>query len=425
MKRTLEVCLGETAVPVGVLYVESDGVRQRSAFVYHDSWLSHPERFALSPDLPLVSGPHFRKAPGAGSVFHGAFADTEPDGWARRVIMRDHAKRRKRCREQASAVPVTPLSAADFLLSVDDSARVGAIRLRDEEGVFQRIASPRSIPPLVDLGLLVRASRSLEREEESARELAYLLGRATSLGGMRPKASVIDESGRLWIGKFPSVADERSVTKGEILAMTLAAMAGIDAAPTRLVECEGIPVALVGRFDRDAEGRRIPYLSAASLLGAEPGDPRETCYTEIVDAIRAHGHDTAKDIKELWRRIAFSILITNLDDHLRNHGFLHVGRGQWRLSPAFDLNPFPDRHRELKTWISEEAGPEASIDALRSVCDYFRLRRDRADSILAAVVAAVSRWRDEGLKLGMTAPELDRFADAFEHREMDAARRVL
>ena len=156
-----------------------------------------------------------------------------------------------------------------------------------------------------------------------------------------------------------------------------------------------------------------------------PGDPGEHSYTGIVDALRRYGSQAAADIEQLWRRIAFSILITNVDDHLLNHDFLHVDRGQWRLSPAFDVNPFPDRVRELKTWISEETGPEATIDALMSVIAYFRITPKRARMILAEVERAVSAWPEEGRALGITPNELEDFADAFEHQERRAVRKVL
>jgi serine/threonine-protein kinase HipA len=210
---------------------------------------------------------------------------------------------------------------------------------------------------------------------------------------------------------------ERAVTKGEVLAMRLAAAAGIDAAPARLVDSDGAAVAVIRRFDRPDGGGRLPYVSAATLLGAGPDDVEEHAYTEIVDALRMHGADAQADIVELWRRIAFSVAITSVDDHLHNHGFLRVERGRWRLSPAFDLNPFPERVREFKTWISAEAGPEASVEALRSVAPYFRISQRRADEILGEVERAVATWRDLGRSLGMNATELDDFAEAFEHGE--------
>ena len=167
------------------------------------------------------------------------------------------------------------------------------------------------------------------------------------------------------------------------------------------------------------------YASAATLVGADPADGREHFYTEIVDALRVHGAAPQADSEQLWRRMVFSILITNVDDHLRNHGFLHADRGLWRLAPAFDVNPFPDRVRELKTWPSEDTGPEATIDASLSVCGYFGIEPRRARTILAEVEAAAGRWRKEGRSLGMTARELDSYADAFEHPQREAARRAL
>ena len=426
MKRTIEVYAGTGARRVGTLHYDAVGAREHSAFAYDDSWLEAEDRFAIDPALPLVAGPQFHQKPREGSVFPAAIADTEPDGWAKRVILRDHVKRRQEARRSGRDPGHIPLNGMDFLLSVDDSSRVGALRFKDEAGVFCQAfeAGRRSIPPLVELGHLLSATRAVETESETSADLAYLRGRGTSLGGMRPKCTVVDLDGRLAIGKFPSVQDERPVTKGEVLAMTLAKAAGIHAAETRLVESDGLPVALIRRFDRTANGERLMYISAATLLGADSGGTRDHFYTEIVDAIRVHGADTRADIEELWRRMAFFILISNVDDHLHNHGFLHANRGQWRLAPAFDINPFPERLRELKTWISEETGPEATIEALLTVIAYFRITLARAREILAAVENAVSKWRDEGRALGMSDSELEQFAGAFEHPERKAARQA-
>ena len=270
---------------------------------------------------------------------------------------------------------------------------------------------------------LLSASHAVETHTETAEDLRYLRGRATSLGGLRPKCTVVDDDGRLSIGKFPSVGDDRAVTKGEVLALRLAAAAGINGAEASLVESEGSPVALIRAF-RSCSVRWPAHVClrrnhARASKSAESG---EHAYTEIVDALRMHGAAPQADTEELWRRIAFSILITNVDDHLRNHGFLHADRGQWRLAPAFDVNPFPDRVRELKTWVSEDAGPEATIEALMSVLSYFRIAPPRARQILREVEQAVSRWRYVGRGLGMTTQELDQFADAFEHEERAAAR---
>lgn len=426
MKRSLHVHLGDEGRLAGTLHYEQNGAREHAAFAYDEAWLSGPDRFALAPALPLVAGPQFHRPTPEGSVFHAPIADTEPDGWGRRVILRDHAKQRQRARRSGRDAGTLHFHAIDFLLAVDDESRVGALRFRDEAGVFQRAAEAgrRAAPPLFELGQLLAASRAVETETETAADLAYLRGRGTSLGGLRPKCTVRDADGMLAIGKFPSVQDERAVTKGEVLAMTLAKKAGIAAADVRLVDSDGIPVALVRRFDRTLDGKRLMYVSAATLLGVEPGDAQEHYYTEIVDAMRRHGAAIRADCEELWRRIAYSILVTNTDDHLHNHGFLHAEHGLWRLAPAFDINPFPNRARELKTWVSADTGPEATIDALMSVTAYFRIPFARAKEILREVANAVAGWRQAGQALGMTPRELEDYAEAFEHPERDAARRA-
>jgi serine/threonine-protein kinase HipA len=424
MRCTIKVFLGEHPRVIGLLRYNADGARESAAFEYDSNWLATADRFSIDPTLQLVSGAQFHKKTRDGSIFHPAIADTEPDGWSRRVILRAHAKRRQQGRRSGVEEPFRQLNRLDFLLEVDDASRVGALRFQDEEGIFRRApeSGRRTVPPLVELARIAAATRSLETNTETDADLEYLRGHGTSLGGLRPKCTVIDEEGRLSIGKFPSVADERPVTKGEVLAMRLARAAGIRVADARLVDSDGVPVALIKRFDRTGDGGRLLYTSAATMLGAEPSDPGEHDYTEIVDSIRVRGADAQRDVEELWRRIAFSILITNVDDHLMNHGFLHVEHGLWRLAPAFDLNPFPDRVRELKTWISAEAGPDATIEALLSVAPYFKIPLTRAKKIVADVERAVASWRNEGRSLGMTKIELESFAPAFEHSEREAAR---
>lgn len=426
MKRTIGIFLGD-GPQVGTLYYNAQGRREFAAFEYTAEWLAAKNRHALEPNLPLVAGPQFHKKIAEGSVFHAVIADCEPDGWARQVIRRDHAKRRQEAREAGENVDDAPaVNTLDFLLAVDDASRVGALRFQDEKGIFQRAPEQgrRTAPPLIELGTLLSASRAVETHSETAADLASLRGRGTSLGGLRPKCSVIDDDGHLAIGKFPSVSDERAVTKGEVLALHLAKEAGITAAGARLVNSDGSPVALIRRFDR-VGGRRILFVSSATMMGVERRDGEEHSYTEIVDAIRVHCAHAQADIDELWRRIAFSVLITNIDDHLLNHGFLHESGELWRLSPAFDLNPSPERIREFKTWISENAGPAATIDGLMSVTPYFRISRERAKKILAEVEHTVAMWREAGRSIGMTEQELDQFADAFEHAERAAARRVI
>ena len=426
VKQQVDVCIGKMGAKVGTLVYVKQGRRENTAFAYDAHWLANPDRFAISPDLDLMPGHQTRKAASAhDSPFHFAIADTAPDAWGRRVIARDHARRRK------ANTALAPLTEMDYLLAVDDFSRVGALRLRDEDGKLSGRycrtveEGQRSTPPLLALQRMYDASRAVEKGQETAEDLRYLQGKGTSLGGMRPKCTVIDEDGRLAIGKFPSVGDIRSVTRGEVLALCLAQRAGIDAAAARVVALDGVPVAIVRRFDRDDAHGRIPYLSAASLLQASREEDR--AYTEIADAIRAHGHAPTQDVRLLWRRMLFNLLITNVDDHLQNHGFLHVGKGLWRLAPAFDLNPFPDKERESKTWLSEQDGPVNDVETLLARCAYFSLTETDALVVLAEVVTAVAAWREVALDpvVGLSPHELDDFAPAFEHEQMATARGLL
>lgn len=421
MRRIIGVALGNGGRRVGLLRYNRDGARESASFEYDAEWLTASDRFTIDPGLPLVAGPQFQRRSKNSSVFHGAIADSEPDGWGAKVILRDHAKRRALAK--AAGEMKSPIAGAlDFLLEVDDFSRVGALRFCDEAGVFRRAREEgrRTAPPLLELGHLLSSSRAVETNTETEADLAYLRGRGTSLQGVRPKSTVLDDGG-LFIGKFPSVKDDRAVSKGEVLALMLAADAGINAAHGRIVSSDGIPVALIRRFDR-VDGERLMYLSAATLMQVSRDDPGDHSYAEMVDTIRIYGAAPKADIEELWRRIAFSILITNVDDHLHNHGFLHVERETWRLAPAFDINPFPDKLRELKTWVSEDTGPAATIEALMSAVPYFGLKPTRAKQVLGEVEAAVATWRTRGAELGMTGVELEQFAEAFEHEERLAAR---
>jgi serine/threonine-protein kinase HipA len=422
IRRQVQLCIGKAGMPVGALVYVRQGRRENSAIVYDEAWLTNPARFNVSADLQLVLGYQSHKAASPhDSVFHGAIADTVPDAWGRRVIARDHAKRRK----DDPRLPA--LTEMDYLLAVDDFSRVGALRLRDPDGPYHRTVAEgrRSTPPLIELERIFEASRALEKGQETREDLRYLQGKGTSLGGLRPKCTVVDEDGSLAVGKFPSVGDTRSVPRGEVLALKLASLAGIDAATARVVQLDDVPVALIRRFDRDRDDGRIPYQSAASLLQASREEDRS--YTEIADAIRAHGHAPTEDVRQLWRRLVFNLLITNVDDHLQNHGFLHVERGLWRLAPAFDVNPFPDKDRESKTWLSEQDGPITGLDMLLARSNYFALSTDQALMVLRDVHSAVSKWRQIacGPEVGLRPAELDDFAPAFEHEQIEAAATLL
>jgi len=233
--------------------------------------------------------------------------------------------------------------------------------------------------------------------------------------------SEIPAAAQLALGKFPSVSDERSVTNGEVLALQLARLAQINSAQARIVMVQNTPVAVIRRFDRTPLQARIPYLSGASLLQARRED--EHSYTEVVDIMRSKCKDFAADAKQLWRRLVFNHLIANVDDHLQNIGFLHTGHNQWTLSPAFDLNPFPDKDRESKTWLSEDTGPVNSVRQLLGQAPRFELSPSEAKLVLTEVIRAVLQWKEVALstEIGMHADELAAFEPAFEGAALQEA----
>jgi serine/threonine-protein kinase HipA len=415
-KVELDVRLGRAGVPVGKLVYVKDGHREFSQFAYQEEWLANPVAFDISPDLSRILGYQLRKAPSTEeSCFFHALADTEPDSWGRRVIARAHAKDRK------LKPALRSLTEIDYLCAVDDVSRMGALRLRDASQTYLRNVEEgkRATPPLVELEKIMTASHAVELGKETAEDLEYLQGKGTSLGGMRPKCTVLDEDGTLALGKFPSVNDERSVTRGEVLALRLAKQAGIETAHARVVMVRGAPVAIIRRFDRTSNQGRIPYMSGATLLQSSRHE--EHAYTEIVDAMRSKCRDFGASAQAIWRRLVFNFLITNVDDHLQNMGFLYVDKNQWQLAPAFDLNPFPDKDRESKTWLSEDTGPITSIAQLMGQAARFQLEPHEAADVLAEVVKAVKRWRDVALTadVGLSQAELEDFAPAFEHAGLD------
>lgn len=418
----LDVFLGQAENPVGRLIFVKDGQREFSQFAYSDAWLTHPRSFDVSHDLSRVMGYQLHKpAAPNDSCFFGALADTEPDAWGRRVIARAHAKAR------AKDVALGPLTEVDFLAAVDDFSRVGALRLRNEQGQYLRIVADgeRTTPAFLELEKILSASRAFELSQETSADLAYLQGKGTSLGGMRPKCTLQDADGTLCLGKFPSVGDERAVTRGEVLALHLARLAGIESASARVVMVQGDPVAIIKRFDRTPDQQRIPYISGASLLQARRGD--EHSYTEILDVMRAKCENFSSDARQLWRRLVFNHLITNVDDHLQNIGFLYSGHNLWRLSPAFDLNPFPDKAAESKTWLSEDTGPITSVQQLMAQAFRFALSPVQAQAVLAEVLAAVVRWKEAAMSadVGLQASELADYRPAFEHAARQEAQTLL
>ncbi|MGH7393417.1 MAG: type II toxin-antitoxin system HipA family toxin [Candidatus Rokuibacteriota bacterium] len=386
--------------------------RESAPFEHDKAWLAHAERFALEPALKLGPGP-FHTA--SDKPLFGAIGDSAPDRWGR-VLMRRAERRRA---ERAGQTPRT-LWELDYLLMVDDEARQGALRFAEREGgPFLAADAATTIPPLIELPRLLSAADHVASDSDSDEDLRLLLAPGSSLGGARPKASVRDRDGHLAVAKFPHKGDEIDAVRWEAVALSLAAKAGIPVPAWRIEDVAGKPVLLLRRFDR-AGAVRVPFLSALSMLGANADEMRS--YLEFVDALRQHGAAPKEDMRALWRRIVFSILISNTDDHLRNHGFLYAGSDGWRLAPAYDLNPVPTdiKPRVLTTAIDLEDGT-ASLERAMEVAGYFELDAKDARAIAAEVGRAVATWRTEGARLGLGSSEIDRMASAFEHDDLQAA----
>ena len=386
--------------------------KESASFEYDKTWLENPVRFSLEPALQVGPGPFDTPAD---TPMFGAIGDSAPDRWGRALMRR--AERRRA--ERARTVPRS-LQEIDFLLLVDDEARQGALRFVEKEGgPFQREEGGRRIPPLVELPELLSAAEHVVEDKDTEEDLRLLIAPGSSLGGARPKASVIDKDGHLAIAKFPRRDDEINTVVWEAVALALAAKADIPVPDSRIETVANKPVILLRRFDR-RKAVRIPFLSAMSMLGAKDRETRS--YLEIVDALRRHGAAPKQDMEQLWRRIVFSILISNTDDHLRNHGFLYAGQAGWRLSPAYDLNPVPVdiKPRILTTAINEDDGT-ASLDLAMSVADYFELEKGNAKAIAAQIGKVVSTWRNEAVKHGLGKTEIERMASAFEHADLKGA----
>jgi serine/threonine-protein kinase HipA len=406
------VDLAGAPVLVGRLWSRARKGRESGTFEYDKTWLEQPERFALEPALTLGPGPQHT---GADKALFGALGDSAPDRWGR-MLMRRAERRRAQQEGRATRAP----REIDFLLMVDDEVRQGALRFAQEPGgPFLAPAEAERIPPVLALRRLLAATERVADETETDDDIRLLLAPGSSLGGARPKAAVRERDGQLAIAKFPHKSDETDVELWESVSLKLARLAGIEVPDSRIETVFEKNVLIVRRFDR-AGKNRISFLSAMSMLGAKDNETHS--YLEIADAIRQYGAQPDADLKELWRRIVFTVLISNTDDHLRNHGFLYAGPRGWRLSPAFDLNPVPVdvKARVLSTSIGVD-DPTASLDLAMEAAEYFGLSPDEAKRSAGAVGAAVSRWRTEARTLGLNQAAIDRMASAFEHADLGQA----
>lgn len=414
-ERQIEVVVqldGEDVV-AGQLYWRRRQATETASFVYSDDFLRRRDAYALDPQaLSLVQGA--LQTPLGWPVFR-AFADSAPDRWGRSLI-----KRQERRRASELGLAERGIAEIEYLLGVRDDLRQGALRYRND-GAGPFLAEPEAgVPRLTDLPMLLAAARNFEFDEESSEELRELLRAGSSLGGVRPKAHVLDQD-RLAIAKFPSRLDEWNVMAWEKVALELARMAGIQVADSQLLEIEGRNVLIVDRFDR-RNGSRIGYVSAMTML--EANDHETFDYTDIAMMIEERSPRASDDLQELWRRAAFNVLISNTDDHLRNHAFLHAGADTWALSPAFDLNPNPEPGPKLRSTAITNSDKSAGIAVLLSqpVASLFRLNEKAATSALAQVLSATEQWRDVAAANHVDKASIAAMERAFEHQETALAR---
>lgn len=401
------VCDGGADVEAGNLYSHRRGRTESATFVYARDYVTRPGAYELDPSLPLGTAPS--QTP-VGQTIFGAFSDCAPDRWGRTLIKRAEARA---AREEGRAPRA--LGDVDFLLGVRDDLRQGALRFRIGEGPFLA-PDDVGVPALTELSELVALADAAERDDVPLPDLKRLLRVGSSLGGARPKAHVRHTDGRVAIAKFPSAAhDTWNVMAWEKVALDLARRAGIVVPASRLLSLAGRHVLVVDRFDRTPGGARVGYVSAMTMLGATDGDQRS--YLEIAEAIEERSARASRDLAELWRRLLFNVLISNTDDHLRNHGFLHSGGTSWSLAPAFDLNPQPEPGpKQLSTFI-DTADDSATVSLAMSVAPMFRLSTVQARRTLAEVAAAVSDWRHVAAQW-LAPREMDQMAPAFA--ELDA-----
>lgn len=380
-------------VRVGTARITRSRGTETTEFSYDHSFLAGPG-WEVSPDLPIRTGSSVIEG------LPGALDDSAPDTWGRNLITRRLAAQAR----DAGHVAPTP-GEVDYLLGANDLTRQGALRYRrDDSEAF--LAASNDVPHMVRLSELYEATRAVADGTDADTAVSTLLDAGSgSLGGARPKASVTDGN-TLYIAKFPRSDDPWDVMRWEAVALDLADSCGLRTPPHRLYDVGGVPVLLVERFDR-GDGYRIPFLSARSLIGA--GDDAARDYLELVDALTAHGSDVRADLDELWRRIAFSIAVNNVDDHMRNHAMLRAPGG-WTLSPVFDVNPDARPAASSASSIAGETSPEARLSALMATADQCGLDEAEAKERWHRIVEVVSTWRTAASTHGIPTSEQDAFA---------------
>jgi len=383
---------------IGILRRTPGRGRERVSFQYADDWIADPDAFPISPEYPLTAGVF---VPPAGHDILPPLGDSAPDHWGRTVMLRCEGRAAR-----AEGRRPTAFQETDYLLGVNDETRLGALRF-STDGVFQ---APEGIgvPTLRALGDLLVAAQRLLRGEETDEDLQMLFAPGSSLGGARPKASVFDQHNRLSVAKFPKDDDEYSLERWEAIALDMATAAGINAADHTLETVGKSTVMLSHRFDRDGN-QRIPFISAMAMLDGKDGD--RFSYIDLADVIASESAQPEADRQELFRRVAFSIMVNNTDDHMRNHGFLRT-KGGWRLSPAYDINPAPNAPRILSSYVSED-NPDGSLALLKESAAGYMIEDATADDIIAEVASVVDRWPEFARRRGAPEREMRILKPAF------------
>ena len=398
---------------MGCLYVDTLRGRETCSFDYDPEWLrNHAGQCYLDPDLQLYRGRQY--APMDKALF-GMFSDSCPDRWGRLLMRRREAILANRENRKPRQLLET-----DYLLGVHDEARMGALRFSlQPDGPFLSRESDMAAPPWTTLRELEAASLAFEQDEDTLNDrwLRQLLAPGSSLGGARPKATVKDAAGDLWIAKFPSQHDEHDAGAWEQVAHELAKVCHLHVPESRLERfSDKGSTYLVKRFDRN-NNRRIQFSSAMALLGQTDGAGADNGvgYLDLAEFITAYGSNPREDLEELWKRIMFSMAISNTDDHLRNHGFLLTDRG-WRLSPMYDVNPVPYGDSLSLNVSPDNASidPELAID----VAPYFGIKKETAEKTAREMLDTVRRlWKPLAEKCGLARAGQKAMAPAFETAE--------
>ena len=378
--------------------------KEHFSFSYASEWLNSPYALPIDPDLQLVSGRQYS----ADQNFR-IFLDSCPDRWGRLLM-----KRRESVIAREEQRKPRHLNEIDYLLGVHDQHRMGGIRFKaSPEGEFLDNKQQFSVLPIKSIQELEQAVSQIEKGDESDPDyikwLNMLFSPGSSLGGARPKASVIDTQQSLWIAKFPSRYDDYDVAAWEYLAYQLALIAGVEMSDCKILRSDSpYHTFLSKRFDRQVN-KRLHFTSAMTQLGYYDGD-YEASYLELAEFLTHHGSQSQQDLEQLWRRIVFNIAVSNTDDHLRNHGFI-LDKGGWKLSPAYDINPVTAA-QGLHLNI-DESNNQLDFELAMDVIDYFRIKPNKAKIIMKAVQNSVRQWDTLAQKIGITREEQERMRDAF------------